>query len=358
MTKEKKRNKNPDDSGIGPDQKSPLAIPNVSGTGLTEAMHTGQGLASPFMKEIYLTRQAIVGTRYVGGSDELVEDLEPGSRITLIREPDNRFDPKAVMALDEQGRKLGYIPRQDNTLISALMDAGKYFYGIITKKPEGTNHTGGRTPYSIYMDLYMREFAMPGDLSQIPRQGYRSSYAVVYMNTELEPEKAEKQSYTDDEDICPSICPLSITGIYAIKVINGEERGCFRRHLDKEHTPEEYREMIRAFWEFAGYLPLVSHNFSGNGLETLEEDYGVLLGIPFSNRIIDTYQMARNHIGYLDNYGLEDLTAFLGIEAAGTSEEEIACRGIWQLYCRMERSELDRRNVGKETGGKKNETDR
>ena len=97
------------------------------GSALTSMMHTGLGIESPFMREICLKRQCIVGTRYQGGSDELVEDLTEGSRITFLREPDNQYDPNAIMALDEQGRKLGYIPKRENELMAALMGAGKYF---------------------------------------------------------------------------------------------------------------------------------------------------------------------------------------------------------------------------------------
>ncbi len=153
-----------------------LTEPNLgSGTSLASMMHTGLGLESPFMREIFLKRQVIVGTRFLGGSDELVEDLKKGSRITFLREPDNEHDPNAVMALDEQGRKLGYIPRRENELMGALMAAGKYFYGIITEPPETGEFSDRRTPLSIWMDLYMREFPGPDDLNEIPLQGYRGS---------------------------------------------------------------------------------------------------------------------------------------------------------------------------------------
>ena len=51
------------------------ALQEVSGQALSAAMHMGAGFASPFMKDILLKRQRIVGTRYQGGSDELVAEL-------------------------------------------------------------------------------------------------------------------------------------------------------------------------------------------------------------------------------------------------------------------------------------------
>ena len=108
-----------------------LSDPEKTGLSLTELMHARLDIPSPFMKDIYLLRQAIVGTRYLGGSDELVEDLKPGSRISFVAEPDNKFDEHAVMALDCQGRKLGYIPEKDNLVFSRLMDAGKLLAGKV-----------------------------------------------------------------------------------------------------------------------------------------------------------------------------------------------------------------------------------
>ena len=115
-----------------------LSDPEKSSRSLSELLHAGLDVPSPFMKDIFLLSQAIVGTRYQGGSDELVEDLKPGSRVSFVAEPDNRFDENAVMALDSQGRKLGYIPRHENSIIGALLKAGKSIYGIMPEKqPRG-----------------------------------------------------------------------------------------------------------------------------------------------------------------------------------------------------------------------------
>ena len=92
--------------------------------GFAELLHTGSGLDASFTKDIRLKRQSIVGMRYQGGSDDLMKELQPGTRIGFVREASNRFDENAVMALDPQGRKLGYIPRHENDIIGALLDAG------------------------------------------------------------------------------------------------------------------------------------------------------------------------------------------------------------------------------------------
>ena len=302
-----------------------LADPEKYATSLTDLMHAGMGIPSPFMKDIYLLRQTIVGTRFQGGSDELVEDLKPGSRVLFLAEPDNRFDEHAVMALDSQGRKLGYIPMHENGIIGALLKAGKYIYGIV---PEGEPARRGvapgskRTPFSLQVDLYMREFSQPDDMLEIPRQGYRGSYAVVDL------------TLADSGDAL-------LRSIYAIKVINGEERDSFRRTI-RSDDPEEYREAMAAFRKFVGYLPLVGHEITEDKLPVLAEAYGVQLGLPFSNHVIDTCQMAANHLPLVKNTSLGSLAEILGIEVSGDTREEVRCRLTWKLYCRMERSELEK----------------
>jgi len=314
------------------EQKSPktnakneaaLTDPENSSLSLAEVVHAGLDIPSPFMKEIFLIRQAIVGTRYLGGSDELVEDLKPGCRISFVAEPDNQYDKNAVMALDGKGRKIGYIPRHENGIIGALLKAGKGIYGIMPEEQpsRGAVAPGSeKTPYSIWVDLYMREFLLPEDMAQIPRQGYQGSYAV-----------ADFIPWDDDEG--------RISSIFAIKVINGKERDTFRKEIRQEE-PEDYREAIAAFQKFAGYLPIDSHDITEDILPQLEEAYGVQLGMPFSNHVIDTLQMAANHLPWVRNASLDKLAEELGIEVHCDTREEQRCRMIWKLYCRMERSEL------------------
>ena len=307
------------------DRVQAVAIPEQTGLSLTELMHAGMEIPSPFMKDIFLLRQVIVGIRYQGGSDELMEDLHPGSRISFVAEPDNKYDEHAVMALDSLGRKLGYIPRHENAIIGALLKAGKSIYGIMPdEQPEARAVAPGseKTPYTLWVDLYMREFILPDDMTQIPRQGYQGSYAV-----------ADFIPWADQEQ--------KISSIFAIKVINGEERDSFRRDIRRK-DPESYREAIAAFQKFVGYLPIVSHDITEEILPQLEEAYGVQLGLPFSNRVIDTCRMAANHLPFVRDRSLDNLAEELGIKVHCDTREETRCRIIWKLYIRMEKSELGR----------------
>lgn len=62
-------------------------------------------------------------------ADEVWDQLKVGTKVELVREVDNRYDPEAVMICfndkeNEEQVCLGYIPRAQNTTIALLMDMG------------------------------------------------------------------------------------------------------------------------------------------------------------------------------------------------------------------------------------------
>lgn len=64
---------------------------------------------------------SIVGMNFAK-SEAIVAAMQPGAEITLIREPHNPFDPLAVAVYDAEGRKLGFIPKKQNTALSKFID--------------------------------------------------------------------------------------------------------------------------------------------------------------------------------------------------------------------------------------------
>ena len=66
------------------DRKSNL--PGISNGDLTALLQGSGEIPSPFSQEIYIGRQSIVGMRFQGGAETLVNDLKPGDRILLLRE--------------------------------------------------------------------------------------------------------------------------------------------------------------------------------------------------------------------------------------------------------------------------------
>lgn len=87
-------------------------------------------LIKPLVTEIHLFDTHIAGTMHLADASPL-ESLSVGEKVSLRRE-DNKFDDKAILVLDPDKRKLGYIPEKDNLVFSRLMDAGKLLIGKIT----------------------------------------------------------------------------------------------------------------------------------------------------------------------------------------------------------------------------------
>lgn len=80
-------------------------------------------ILKPLVSEIHLFDTNVAGTAYLQDVTPLYA-VKAGDRLTLKRE-NNRYDEKAILVLDSQGRKLGYVPEKDNIVFSRLMDAGK-----------------------------------------------------------------------------------------------------------------------------------------------------------------------------------------------------------------------------------------
>ena len=96
-------------------------------------------ILKPLVNEIHLFDTFIAGTTHL--KDRTVLDkVAEGDKVDLRRE-DNKFDDKAILVLDQEGSKLGYIPEKDNLIFSRLMDAGKLLIGKVTDiEVKGTFH--------------------------------------------------------------------------------------------------------------------------------------------------------------------------------------------------------------------------
>lgn len=98
---------------------------------LTAIEETSLGeIIKPLVNEIHLFDTFVAGTTYLD-DDSVLDEIAAGDKLRLRRE-DNKFDEKAILVLDAQNRKLGYIPRKDNVVFSRLMDAGKLLMAKIT----------------------------------------------------------------------------------------------------------------------------------------------------------------------------------------------------------------------------------
>ena len=105
------------------------------GSGLVGLLHSsGVTVPKPFEREIYLFDSYVAGTTHIEGIEELEPHLEIAEKLLFFREPDNRYDNKAILIQTENGTKIGYVPEKDNVIFARLMDAGKQIFGRIKSK--------------------------------------------------------------------------------------------------------------------------------------------------------------------------------------------------------------------------------
>jgi len=86
---------------------------------------------------IILQYSPVAGFQYYNG-EKIWDELNIGDRLTLLREPDNQYDERAVSVF-WQDQKLGYVSRTDNAAISHLLDTGYELYAEISALCESEN---------------------------------------------------------------------------------------------------------------------------------------------------------------------------------------------------------------------------
>jgi len=96
-------------------------------------------IIKPLVNEIHLFDTFIAGTTHLE-DQSVLDEVAEGDKVNLRRE-ENKFDEKAILVQNQNGRKLGYIPEKDNLIFSRLMDAGKLLIGKVSDiEIHGTFH--------------------------------------------------------------------------------------------------------------------------------------------------------------------------------------------------------------------------
>ena len=126
-----------------------LTIKNQDLLTVVEDKSLGE-LIKPLVNEIHLFDTVIAGTTCI--EDETLYDrLEKDEKLILQRE-NNKFDSKAILILNNQKQKLGYIPERDNAVFSRLMDAGK----LLIAKVISVRNTNGY--YRVGIGIYLVDY--------------------------------------------------------------------------------------------------------------------------------------------------------------------------------------------------------
>jgi hypothetical protein len=72
--------------------------------------------------DTYYSHFNIAGFTYYEGVDAF-KDLQIGTELRLLAEPENKFDDAAV-AIYHQDKKLGYVPKNKNEYMSKFLNSG------------------------------------------------------------------------------------------------------------------------------------------------------------------------------------------------------------------------------------------
>ena len=121
---------------------------------LIQKVDNPQGLGDlikPLTREIHLFDSFIAGTSYLK-DPEVLKKAAVGDTLTLRRESSNRFDSNAILILNAEGEKYGYVPEKDNQIFARLMDAGK----LLAAKIKNIQPKGSFTMISI--GIYLVDF--------------------------------------------------------------------------------------------------------------------------------------------------------------------------------------------------------
>jgi len=83
---------------------------------------------------ILLQDSPLAGFQYHAGK-ALWPQMRVGDALTLIREPDNPHDARAVR-VEWRGRTIGYVPRRENADVARFMDGGQKLVARISRLAE------------------------------------------------------------------------------------------------------------------------------------------------------------------------------------------------------------------------------
>jgi len=118
---------------------------------LLRALQEGKNVLKPYGTEIFILKTYIAGIQYYSAKKN-IDDIKEGNFLTFRREPENAYDNKAIIILDLNNNKLGYVPRDDNEVISNLMDGGKNIYAAISKKKSSGDYL------NLEIRVYLRDY--------------------------------------------------------------------------------------------------------------------------------------------------------------------------------------------------------
>lgn len=109
----------------------------------------------------------LAGRQY-NDADEVWTELRVGTKLGIVRDQENRFDPRAVAFTytnDDDTYVLGYVPADQNEVIAALLDAG---WGHIFEARISSINTQAHPEQQVHVTIKLkRNTATTGDDNQL-----------------------------------------------------------------------------------------------------------------------------------------------------------------------------------------------
>jgi hypothetical protein len=99
---------------------------------------------------ILVQSSPLAGSQYYAAA-EVWRDMKIGDALALVREPANRHDANAVR-VEWRGRKLGYVPRADNSAVAGALDRGENLVARISRLKDSTD-PWQRVEFEVYAEL-------------------------------------------------------------------------------------------------------------------------------------------------------------------------------------------------------------
>jgi hypothetical protein len=100
--------------------------------------------------EILVQVSLAAGLRY-HEAKTVWDQMQAGDTLTLVREPGNPFDARAVR-VEWNGHMLGYIPRTDNQAVARQMDRGNPLQARIARLTYYRNHRR-KLEFEVFLPL-------------------------------------------------------------------------------------------------------------------------------------------------------------------------------------------------------------
>ena len=126
-----------------------MRLPPINWLALLLGLVLAQGAGAESIR-ILVQSSPLAGSQYYALA-QVWEQIRPGDRLTLTREPDNRHDRNAVR-VDWNGQPLGYVPRAENRAVARALDAGETLEARVAKLRDDPN-PWRRVEFEVYLRL-------------------------------------------------------------------------------------------------------------------------------------------------------------------------------------------------------------